>query len=262
GFSAVRTVLATGNVILDSAARPDTVRATAERALRDRFGYDAWVLVYPFDDVAAISAAFPFERVIPDHHSYVTFVSDPQVLDELAQSARTGADRGLAGAAAAFGTFATVSSGPLAKPELTGVSETALLTLLVRATEARRPDGIIDDPMAVRLVDSIDFDFAKFGPSRRQDMALRAKAFDTATRRYLRAHPKATVVALAEGLQTSFFRLNAADVGDEFRWVTVDLAPVIELRRQLLPADDRVTMLAQSALDYSWMDRKIGRAHV
>ncbi|EHI11901.1 hypothetical protein KEK_13418 [Mycolicibacterium thermoresistibile ATCC 19527] len=84
GFSAVRTVLATGNVILDSAARPDTVRATAERALRDRFGYDAWVLVYPFDDVAAISAAFPFERVIPDHHSYVTFVSDPQVLDELA----------------------------------------------------------------------------------------------------------------------------------------------------------------------------------
>ncbi|MGV0656581.1 class I SAM-dependent methyltransferase [Mycolicibacterium thermoresistibile] len=148
-----------------------------------------------------------------------------------------------------------MSSGPLAKPELTGVSETALLTLLVRATEARRPDGIIDDPMAVRLVDSIDFDFAKFGPSRRQDMALRAKAFDTATRRYLRAHPKATVVALAEGLQTSFFRLNAADVGDEFRWVTVDLAPVIELRRQLLPADDRVTMLAQSALDYSWMDR-------
>lgn len=138
---------------------------------------------------------------------------------------------------------------------LTGVSETALLTLLVRATEARRPDSVIDDPMAIKLVDEIDFDFAKFGFTRRQDMALRAVTFDRYTRRYLLDHPSATVVALAEGLQTSFYRLAASDVGDQFRWFTVDLPPIIELRERLLPASDRVTMIAQSALDYSWMDR-------
>jgi O-methyltransferase involved in polyketide biosynthesis len=138
---------------------------------------------------------------------------------------------------------------------LTGVSETALLTLQVRANEARRPDSIIDDPMAVELVDSIAFDFAKFGFSRRQDMALRALTFDDATRRYLVDHPAATVVALAEGLQTSFYRLEKSGVGDEFRWLTVDLAPMIELRSKLLPPSDRVTVCAQSALDYSWMDQ-------
>ena len=138
---------------------------------------------------------------------------------------------------------------------LTGVSETALLTLLVRATEARRPDSVIDDPMAIKLVDEIDFDFAKFGFTRRQDMALRALTFDKYTRRYLVDHPSATVVALAEGLQTSFYRLDASGVGDEFRWLTVDLPPIIELRERLLPPSDRVTMIAQSALDYSWMDR-------
>jgi O-methyltransferase involved in polyketide biosynthesis len=145
--------------------------------------------------------------------------------------------------------------------DLTGVSETALMTLMVRASEARRPDSIIDDPMAVHLVDSIDFDFAKFGYTRRQDMALRAKLFDKHTRRYLRDHPQATVVALAEGLQTSFFRLDADDpdggtgVGHDFRWVSVDLPPMMELREALLPASDRVTACAQSALDFSWMDR-------
>jgi O-methyltransferase involved in polyketide biosynthesis len=151
-----------------------------------------------------------------------------------------------------------VSSTPTAKVDgtvLTGVSETALLTLQVRANEARRPDSIIDDPMAIQLVDSIDFDFAKFGFSRRQDMAVRALAFDRHARRYLADHPKATVVALAEGLQTSFYRLDAADVGDQFRWLTVDLPPMIALRRKLLPTSDRVQMLAQSALDFSWMDR-------
>ena len=139
--------------------------------------------------------------------------------------------------------------------DLTGVPETALMTLLVRATEARRPDSIIDDPMAVHLVDSIDYDFAKFGFSRRQDMALRALVFDKHARRYLVDHPKATVVALAEGLQTSFHRLNAAGVGTEFRWLTVDLPPMIDLRRKLLPASDRVRLCAQSALDFSWMDQ-------
>ncbi|MGP4057199.1 class I SAM-dependent methyltransferase [Mycobacterium sp. 4D054] len=140
--------------------------------------------------------------------------------------------------------------------DVTGVSETALLTLLVRATEARRPDSLIEDPMAIHLVDSIDFDFAKFGYVRRQDMALRAKAFDKRARRYLLDHPQATLVALAEGLQTSFYRLDAqgSDLGHDFRWLTVDLPPIIELRCKLLPASDRVRMIAQSALDLRWMD--------
>ena len=151
-----------------------------------------------------------------------------------------------------------MSATPTAKADgtvLTGVSETALLTLQVRANEARRPDSIIDDPMAIQLVDSIDFDWAKFGLSRRQDMAVRALAFDKQARRYLADHPQATVVALAEGLQTSFYRLDAAGVGHEFRWLTVDLPPMIDLRRKLLPASERVEMCAQSALDFSWMDR-------
>jgi O-methyltransferase involved in polyketide biosynthesis len=151
-----------------------------------------------------------------------------------------------------------VSSTPTAKVDgtvLSGVSETALLTLQVRAHEARRPDSILDDPMAIQLADSIDYDFAKFGFARRQDMAVRALAFDTHARRYLADHPKATVVALAEGLQTSFYRLDAAGVGDQFQWLTVDLPPLIALRRKLLPPSDRVQMCAQSALDFSWMDQ-------
>jgi O-methyltransferase involved in polyketide biosynthesis len=78
---------------------------------------------------------------------------------------------------------------------LVGVSETALLTLNARAAEARRPDAIIDDPMAITLAESIDFDFAKFGRTR-QDFALRALTFDIHTRRYLNGFSAATVVAL------------------------------------------------------------------
>jgi uncharacterized protein (DUF1697 family) len=88
GFTNVRTILASGNVLLDSRSGVDAVRKKAEKALRDAFGYDAWVLAYPIDAVAAISESFPFEREVEGHHSYVTFVTDEKVLDELAALAK------------------------------------------------------------------------------------------------------------------------------------------------------------------------------
>jgi uncharacterized protein (DUF1697 family) len=84
GFTAVKTILASGNVLLESKASATSVRTKAEAALRDTFGYDAWVLAYEFEAVAAISKAYPFEREVDGHHSYVTFVTDAAVLDELA----------------------------------------------------------------------------------------------------------------------------------------------------------------------------------
>lgn len=134
--------------------------------------------------------------------------------------------------------------------------DTAMVTLWCRASEARRPDGVIDDPMAITLLDSVDYDFSRFALSAdRQDLALRALAFDQSTRRYLADHPRATVVALGEGLQTSFWRLDSADVGHDFRWLTVDLPTNIALREQLLPSSPRISACAQSVLDFSWMDQ-------
>jgi uncharacterized protein (DUF1697 family) len=87
GFTPVKTVLASGNVLLESRSSVKAVRTKAEAALRETFGYDAWVLAYDLETVAAISEAFPFEREVEGHHSYVTFVTDADVLDELAELA-------------------------------------------------------------------------------------------------------------------------------------------------------------------------------
>jgi O-methyltransferase involved in polyketide biosynthesis len=146
------------------------------------------------------------------------------------------------------------ANNPVDARLLTGVSETALMTLYGRAHQASLPDPIIDDPMAIKLVESIDFGFEKFG-RKGQEMALRSLAVDQCAISYLTKHPEATVVALAEGLQTSFWRLDSALPGSEFRWFSLDLAPVIEMRQRLLPYSARVTYLAQSALDYTWMDK-------
>ena len=143
-------------------------------------------------------------------------------------------------------------------PLLTGVSETALLTLNGRAHQAGLPDAILADPVAIELRDALGgafaVDFDKFG-RQGQEMALRSIAADRCTLDYLSTHPRATVVALAEGFQTSFWRLDAMVPDPRFRWVSVDLPPVIALRERFLPPSPRITNIAQSALDYSWADR-------
>ncbi|BBY33242.1 methyltransferase [Mycolicibacter minnesotensis] len=133
---------------------------------------------------------------------------------------------------------------------LDGISETALLTLYQRAAEAERPDGLIYDPMAIQLRNSLDYDYADFGKTH-QATAMRALVFDLAARDYLAVHPRATVVALAEGLQTSFWRVDNGSL----TWLSVDLDPIIRLRQQLLPSSERLRCCAQSALDFSWMDQ-------
>ena len=97
GFANVRTILATGNVLLESKSGVTAVRKKAEAALRERFGYEAWVLAYDIDTVRAISEAYPFEREVDGYQSYVTFVTDAKVLSELSALAdQTGSDEKIA----------------------------------------------------------------------------------------------------------------------------------------------------------------------
>jgi O-methyltransferase involved in polyketide biosynthesis len=113
---------------------------------------------------------------------------------------------------------------PHAAVALEGVSETTLWTLHHRASEAARPDRVLHDPMAVELVESIDFPFEdRFGTSSTwsQWQALRARTFDREVRRFLADHPDGTVIALGEGLETQLWRVN----NNHVRWVSVDLPP-------------------------------------
>ncbi|MGH8861776.1 MAG: class I SAM-dependent methyltransferase [Jatrophihabitantaceae bacterium] len=138
--------------------------------------------------------------------------------------------------------------------ELEGVPETLLWTLYHRATEAARPDTVLRDPKAVELLARIDFPFeARFGPAgaiQSQWQALRAACFDRQVVRFLADRPDATVVALGEGLETQFWRVDNGRV----RWLTVDLPETIAVRRALLPEPPRGRLLAGSALDTRWLD--------
>lgn len=78
GCTRVRTVLATGNVVLSDPRPLPELRAALESAYAAAFDYHAMVRVLDLDTVAAILDSYPFET-LPDHHDYVVFSDDPTI---------------------------------------------------------------------------------------------------------------------------------------------------------------------------------------
>lgn len=82
GFDDVRTVLASGNVVFSADVPAEQLKTSIEQGLRDRFGYDAWIVLVRHDTLAAVVDGFPFARA-DERHDYVVFGSDDGALDAL-----------------------------------------------------------------------------------------------------------------------------------------------------------------------------------
>lgn len=135
-------------------------------------------------------------------------------------------------------------------PHLSGVPETMLWGLYNRSVEARRAQPLLDDPMAVQIAERIAYDYAYSFGKPEAGQVMRAVTIDGLLKTWIAAHPDGQVVALGEGLETQFYRVDNGRI----RWLSLDLPEVNAIRRRFLPDTDRLRNMAGSALDGGWMD--------
>jgi O-methyltransferase involved in polyketide biosynthesis len=134
------------------------------------------------------------------------------------------------------------------------VEETLFIALWCRAHVSTHYPSLLYDAKAVDLVRAIDYDFSviesRFSPEYFLTSAARARQCDDAATAYVAAHPRASVINLGAGLDTTFYRIDNGSI----EWYDLDLPSVIALRKQLLPETDRTHAIAKSLLDVSWYD--------
>ncbi|BCW59265.1 DUF1697 domain-containing protein [Arthrobacter sp. StoSoilB20] len=82
-FAKVKTLLASGNVVLQSELSAREVKKQFEQCLRTSFDYDAWVVVLTAARVGELVDACPYPADDKSTHSYITLASDTAMLDEL-----------------------------------------------------------------------------------------------------------------------------------------------------------------------------------
>jgi len=144
---------------------------------------------------------------------------------------------------------------------LSGVAETLLMTLYIRAMESQRPDALIKDEKAVALVTQMSYDFDRVRQVHMDEedkvtLILRNLEFDRYARDFLARHPEAAVVHIGCGLDSRFERVDNGQV----EWYDLDLPDVIALRRKFIGDErERYHLLGCSAFDSAWISQV--RAH-
>ncbi len=142
------------------------------------------------------------------------------------------------------------------KQTLSGVAETLLITLYIRAMESQRPDALIKDVKAVALVKQLSYDFdrvrqVKMDEDDKLTVILRNRQFDRYVRDFLTRHPDSVVVHIGCGLDARLERVDNGIV----EWYDLDLPDVIALRRELFGDEGkRHHLLGCSAFDRAWLD--------
>ena len=136
---------------------------------------------------------------------------------------------------------------------LGGVQETLLVPLWSRAKLSKDGNSILVDSKAIDIVEKIQYDFCKidkYFPYFLHIMNLtRTKMLDNTIKEFLTNHPKATIVNLGAGLDTTFYRVD----NGLLNWYDIDLPDVIEIRKKLIPETDRLNYIEDSIFEMQWV---------
>ena len=139
------------------------------------------------------------------------------------------------------------------KPELNGAAETMLQSFYARAQYSLSRKHKFYDAKAVEMVEKIDYDFSKASKDSTMGSGVIARTivFDELVKKYIDQNPDCTVVNIACGLDTRFYRMDNGRI----IWYNVDLPETIEVRDAIYHESGRVSTIGISATDPSWADK-------
>lgn len=136
------------------------------------------------------------------------------------------------------------------KVDLNGTAETMLQSFYARAKYSKSKGNKFYDAKAVELVDKIDYDFssAHNDSTMCNGVIARTIVFDELVKNFIEKNPECTVVNIACGLDTRFYRMDNV----KLTWYNLDLPETIKVRNQIYNESGRVSTVGVSVLDPQW----------
>ena len=134
-----------------------------------------------------------------------------------------------------------------------GVSETLLIPVWARAMETKRKDGLISDAYAVRIIQELPYDYAKYSSNgwRTQiGIAVRTRLLDRVVGQFFADHTDGIIVNMGCGLDARSYRMDNGSA----LWLEIDLPEVIAVRRAFFDEDERHRFIEGSVLEMDWLD--------
>ena len=141
------------------------------------------------------------------------------------------------------------------KITLKGVQETLLLPLWGRANETKKEKPLLVDNEAIRIINSLDYDFSqiqkKVNPLSLAAWIARSIYFDRKILEYLENNINGTIINIGCGLDTTYERVQ----NGKAKWYELDFPEVIETRKALLEESPTRIFLPYSVFDQAWYSK-------
>ena len=136
--------------------------------------------------------------------------------------------------------------------DLKGVQETLLMPLWGRAVETQKEKPLLIDKEAVKIINSINYDFTqianKISALSRASWIARSIYFDQRIKDYLCDNPNGTVINIGCGLDTTYERVN----NGKAMWYELDFPEVIATRKLFIQESITRKFLPYSVFDNIW----------
>ncbi len=137
--------------------------------------------------------------------------------------------------------------------ELGNVQKTMFLPLWGRAFETKKAKPLLRDQTALEIIEKVDYDFASIAKNiselSQAAWIVRSIYIDEVIKDFLDSHPRATIVNIGSGMDTTFDRIDNGSL----LWYDLDLPDVIALRRKFVPESERRKFISASFLDEDWL---------
>lgn len=149
---------------------------------------------------------------------------------------------------------------------LSDVSKTAIITMACRATQSENTKSDFNDEMSVQIlkkitdiasesekktINNIKKVYGKYSKNEAKALVVRVSTIDSIINDYISKNPECTVINIACGFDTRYWRLDKKDC----TYIELDLPEVIDRKKELLGIRIDYEMISSSVLDFSWIDK-------
>jgi len=153
-------------------------------------------------------------------------------------------------------TMATRNSttNKIIKVQLNGIPETLLITVRARAEETQRPDSILQDPYAVKILKGLETEQSieknEVAASSKIGIIVRTLIIDRIVSDFLKRNPEGIIISLGCGLDARYERLCDQPIN----WYDLDVEEVIDIRKAFFTEKDNYKMIGKSMFNLEWVN--------
>ncbi len=135
------------------------------------------------------------------------------------------------------------------KLQLGDVQTTALIPLVVKASETLRKKPRIRDDKAVEIIKHLGIDTEQYDKfMSHEGVVARTIMLDRQLKEIIKKNPDSVIVNIGAGFDNRFSRVDNGKI----LWFDIDLPDAIAARKKAFPEQERVTMIAGDALGREW----------